>query len=95
MGNYRNFEQDFVARTIELIEQYNQLIVDEPFERQFNYTLILNCLLGLIVMPKERAINTIPNERLTIQFKQNMGIAHSDLPDAQTTLRQLVVVGGQ
>ncbi|EOZ5531340.1 HEPN family nuclease [Vibrio metschnikovii] len=91
MGNYRNFEQDFVARTIELIEQYNQLIVDEPFERQFNYTLTLNCLLGLIVMPKERAINTIPNERLTMQFKQHMGINHSDLPDAQTTLRQLIV----
>ncbi len=53
MGNYRNFEQDFVARTVELIEQYNQLIVDESFERQFNYTLTLNCLLGLIVMPKE------------------------------------------
>lgn len=91
MGNYRNFEQDFVARTIELIEQYNQLIVDEPFERQFNYTLTLNCLLGLIVMPKERAINTIPNERLTMQFKQRMGIVRSDLPDAQTTLRQLII----
>ena len=91
MGNYRNFEQDFVVRTIELIEQYNQLIVDEPFERQFNYTLTLNCLLGLIVMPKERVINTIPNERLTMQFKQRMGIIHSDLPDVQTTLRQLIV----
>lgn len=91
MGNYRNFEQDFVTRTIELIEQYNQLIADEPFDRQFNYTLTLNCLLGLIVMPKERAISTIPNERLTILYKQDMGIIHSELPDAQTTLRQLIV----
>ena len=88
---HRNFEQDFVNRTIDLIEQYNQLIIYEPFERQFNYTLTLNCLLGLIVMPKERAINTIPNQRLTTPFKQAMGINHSQLPDAQTTLRQLIV----
>lgn len=91
MGNYRNFEQDFVSRTIDLVKQYTQLIVDEPFEKQFNYTLTLNCLLGLIVMPKERAINTIPNKRLTLPFKQEMGINRSELPDAQTTLRQLIV----
>lgn len=91
MGNYRNFEQDFVNRTIGLIEQYNQLIVDEPFDRQFNYTLTLNCLLGLIVMPKERAINSIPNHRLTVSFKQEMGVNRSELPDSRTSLRQLIV----
>lgn len=91
MGNYLNFEQDFVTRTIDLIEQYNGLIANEPFERQFNYTLTLNCLLGLIVMPKERAINCIPRERLTLDFKQRMGLQHTELPDAQTNLRQLII----
>lgn len=91
MGNYRDFEQDFVNRTIDLLDQYNQLIVNEPFERQFNYTLTLNCLLGLIVMPKERVINAIPNERLTNDFKQKMGVNCSELPGAETTLRELIV----
>ncbi|MFM5581620.1 HEPN family nuclease [Aeromonas veronii] len=91
MGNYVNFEQDFVTRTIQLIEQYYGFIENEPFERQFNYTLILNCLLGVIVMPKERAINSIPNTRLTMDFKQQMGVVHSILPDAGTTLRQLII----
>ncbi|PID45390.1 MAG: hypothetical protein CSB47_08900 [Proteobacteria bacterium] len=90
MGNYRNFEKDFVTRTIELIEQYNQMIPNEPFERQFNYTLTLNCLLGLIVMPKERVINTIPNDRLTTRAKRSMGITHSELPDEGMTLRGLI-----
>ncbi|HBJ1222765.1 TPA: hypothetical protein LAQ47_004560, partial [Escherichia coli] len=26
----------------------------KPFREQYNYTLTLNCLLGLIVLPKER-----------------------------------------
>lgn len=90
MGNYDDFEIDFVSRTIQLIEQYNELIREKPFEEQFNYTLTLNCLLGLIVMPKERVITYIPASRLTTELKIEMGLAESILPGPQTTLRQLI-----
>ncbi|PSV49849.1 HEPN family nuclease [Photobacterium indicum] len=92
MGNYNNFEPDFVSRTIDLIEQYYAMIeqLEVPFEKQFNYTLTLNCLLGLIVMPKEREIRCVPNTRLTADFKNEMGLNRSILPDSQTTLRRLI-----
>ncbi len=48
MGNYSDFETDFVQRTLALIDQYNEMIEvqGKPFREQYNYTLTLNCLLG-------------------------------------------------
>ncbi|MEW8347354.1 MAG: HEPN family nuclease [Candidatus Thiodiazotropha taylori] len=57
MGNYHDLEDEFVERTIRLIDQYYNVLGNYPFEEQFNYTLTINCLLGLIVMPKERIIS--------------------------------------
>lgn len=47
MGNYSDFETDFVQRTLALIDQYNEMIevLGKPFREQYNYTLTLNCLL--------------------------------------------------
>lgn len=92
MGNYKDFEQDFVMRTMMLIDQYNEEIIPKkPFQEQFNYTLLLNCLLGLIVMPKEKALTAIPTDRLTKKYKQSMGLENSTLPGAETSLRQLII----
>lgn len=48
MGNYSDFETDFVQRTLALIDQYNEMIevLGKPFREQYNYTLTLNCLPG-------------------------------------------------
>ncbi|WP_237673247.1 HEPN family nuclease, partial [Salmonella enterica] len=48
MGNYSDFETDFVQRTLALIDQYIEMIVvlGIPFRVQYNNTLNLNCLLG-------------------------------------------------
>lgn len=91
MGNYADFEIEFVQRTIDLIHQYNDLIQETPFERQYNYTLTLNCLLGLIVMPKERALSWIPACRLTQELKSEMGLTESTLPGAEMTLKDLIL----
>jgi hypothetical protein len=40
----------------------------KPFREQYS-TLTLNCLLGLIVLPKERALSFLPADRLTQQLK--------------------------
>ena len=92
MGNYVDFEQDFIMRTMMLIEQYyDEVVPNKPFYEQFNYTLLINCLFGLIVMPKERAMSAIPTTRLTIELKRQMGIQQSHLPSSETTLRDLII----
>jgi hypothetical protein len=64
MGNYYQLEIDFVRRTLDLIDQYEVLKEQFPFERQYNHTLLTNCLLGLIVLPKEKALSYIPKTRI-------------------------------
>lgn len=65
MGNYKNLETEFIERTLRLVSQYESLMHKYPFEEQYNYTLLINSLLGVIVMPKERTIGFLPNDRLT------------------------------
>ncbi|MGE6304557.1 HEPN family nuclease [Serratia liquefaciens] len=93
MGNYSDFETDFVQRTLALIDQYNEMIEvqGKPFMEQYNYTLTLNCLLGLIVLPKERALSFLPADRLTQQLKTSMGLRESQLPGPEMTLRNLIL----
>lgn len=91
MGNYTNFETDFIERTITLIEQYTETVEQHPFEQQLNYTLTLNCLLGLIVMPKERVVNLLPSVSLTPELKMQMGLNLSRLPGPPMTLDRLII----
>lgn len=90
MGNYRNLEADFVERTIRLIDQYYALLDDFSFEEQFNYTLTINCLLGLIVMPKAKVISYIPDARLIGSFRSEIGLQQSELGEHITYLRELI-----
>ncbi|MAB98924.1 MAG: hypothetical protein CMK71_12820 [Pseudomonadaceae bacterium] len=90
MGNYTNLEFDFIERTITLIEQYTALIQDKHFSEQLNYTLTINCLLGLVVMPKERAITYISNEKLSPENLLRMGLIDSRVDSSITTLRDLI-----
>jgi len=90
MGNYKNFESEFIERTLTLITQYNQLITNLEFEEQLNYTLTINCLLGLIVMPKERVISWIPNDLLTEAYMNDLGFKHSQIGDGITTFKALI-----
>ena len=91
MGNYSDFETEFVQRTLALIDQYNEMIEvqGKPFREQYNYTLTLNCLLGLIVLP--RALSFLPADRLTQQLKTSMGLQASQLPGPEMTLRDLIL----
>lgn len=45
------FERDFMRRTLSILQQYGG-----PYDA----TLLLNCLLGLLIVPKERSIEKIP-----------------------------------
>ncbi len=62
MGNYSDFETDFVQRTLALIDQYNEMIevLGKPLE-QYNYTLTLNPSWVLSCYRKrERSLSCLP-----------------------------------
>jgi hypothetical protein len=46
-----NFERSFSEHTLAVVEQY---------EGEFDATLLINCLLGLLVVPKETVLHAIP-----------------------------------
>jgi hypothetical protein len=48
----KNPEQDFVMRTRELVDNYNN-----P-DREFTH--LLNCLMGLVIVPKETMLAALP-----------------------------------
>ncbi len=91
MGNYSDLEKEFIERTIHLIDQYYASLEQYPFEQQYNYTLTINCLLGLIVMPKEKVITYLPNERLTIEYKESIGLQNSIIGENIETLKDLII----
>lgn len=90
MGNYKDLEYEFIERTLELISQYEYLKYNFEFNKQYNHTLLINCLLGLIVMPKERTRNDIPKHKLTKDFRAKMGLANSEVNENITDLRELI-----
>ena len=52
--DYEVVECDFISRTLELLQQYDGAIIKSmPEEERFEVTLLINCLLGLIVLPYE------------------------------------------
>ncbi len=90
MGNYADLEYDFIDRTLRLISQYEQWLNRVEFSEQYNYTLLINCLLGVIVMPKERIISRIPNDRITEQLKIDMGIPGTVINPDIISLRDFI-----
>lgn len=64
----QSMEKDFVLRTLHILENY-----DGPY----GVTLLVNCLLGLIVLPKERGYNHIA-EPDGIRF-EDLGLQESDI----------------
>lgn len=91
MGNFKDLEYEFIERTLQLIAQYEGTLHKYPFAEQFNHTLLINCLLGLIVMPKERTVSFIPNARLTRELRREMGIPSSYINEEITDLKELIL----
>jgi len=91
MGNYKDLEFEFIERSLALISQYEGIATGFDFKEQYNYTLLINCLLGLIVMPKERIISYIPQERLTQEFKKGIGLENSKVNGDIKNLKELII----
>lgn len=91
MGNFKNVDTEFIERTLAVITQYESLMHQFKFEEQYNYTLLINCLLGLIVFPKENNIVFMPNAILNVELKLQMGISESTFNNEIKTLKNLIV----
>lgn len=66
--NNKSIEKDFVARTLHILDSY-----DGPY----GVTLLVNCLLGLIVLPRERGYGKI-SDKDGIHFS-DLGIRGQDI----------------
>jgi hypothetical protein len=91
MGNFKNVDTEFVERTLSILSQYESVMLQYKFEEQYNHTLLINCLLGLIVFPKENNISFLPKSFLSKELKENMGISKSTFNEEITDLRDLII----
>jgi hypothetical protein len=58
---YAKFEREFIERTLKVIEQYDQFVIPNvPPDKQYEVTLLINCLLGLLLLPHQLLSTQIP-----------------------------------
>ena len=70
MSHYLHQEFDFVERTKKIIEQYDSLTI--PEKDKFEVTLLLNCLVGLLILPQQNWYDNLPSEIIS---QKEWGIA--------------------
>lgn len=88
MSYNSDFEQAFIQRSLELVQDY---------AGPYDATLLLNCLLGLLIVPKESCLKAIPEDPIEQLDKwginpssiKNFGKTSSNDANAKT-LRGLV-----
>jgi len=56
MGYLNDFEHSFMQHTLEIIREY---------KGDFDATILVNCLLGLLVIPKEKFLEAIPLDSIS------------------------------
>jgi hypothetical protein len=72
---YSDFKIDFIKRTIQIIKQYDQHVLPNvEHADQYEVTLLINCLLGLLVLPKEQHLKRIPD--CAIRDLNGWGLTH-------------------
>ncbi len=62
------FELDFMRRTLQLVKMY---------EGPHDATLLLNCLLGLLIVPRETSLDKIPQD--PIEELKNWGVSPTSI----------------
>jgi len=64
----QEFERDFMRRTLSLVKDY---------KGPYDASLLLNCLLGLLIVPKEASLDKIPAD--PVANLKNWGITPSSI----------------
>jgi len=77
MGKYYT-DKDFIDRTKKIITQYeSQNFEHLPFKK-FEKTLFINCLIGLLIYPKEKWFKLIPEDPIN---KPTWGISEQNITE--------------
>lgn len=89
---HKAYHITFINRTLKILDQYQTLVMSNvPNTEQYEVTLLINCLLGLLIFPHELCYTKIPN--LSVTNLQDWGILPEYVQDSTQqvdTLRQLV-----
>ncbi len=88
---YKDFDIDYIERTVKIIEQYEILKHQININERFEVTLLTNSLLALIVFPKEKFYSVIPTDRIFTDLKKEMGIPNSFISEKYKTIRELII----
>ncbi len=92
MSHYKNQEFDFINRTKAIIEQYEKLELSKT--EKFEVTLLLNCLVGLLILPQQNWFNSLPTDLVTqkewgIDEKHISTIKKGETKNVQNVARHL------
>ncbi len=69
---YERHHITFISRTMQLLNQYQTSIIGKvPKSEEFEVTLLINCLLGLLIVPNEQCYNKIPLKDFYINYYEN------------------------
>jgi len=74
-----------------LLEQYEEIRKKIEPEKQYNHTLLINCFLGIIVLPKEKHLSYIPCDRITSKLREEFGIEKSKIGQHVKNLKDLII----
>ncbi len=70
----RQQEYDFISRTREILDQYESFQIN--VEKKFSDTLLINCMLGLLIFPRQIWHDKLPEE---ISCEEKWGIKESHI----------------
>jgi len=74
MSIYKSQESDFISRTLSILDQYDSLKF--PKDEKYEVTLMLNCMVGLLILPQQEWISHLPTELIS---KKEWGIDASHI----------------
>jgi len=69
-----NPEKDFIEKTKTLLEQYEKAKIDQS--EKYEVSLLLNCCVGLLLLPKEKIYNKIDEQ---LNLNDDWGIKETDI----------------
>src|SRR5688572_6053080 len=80
MSNYNQQEFDFIKRTQAIIDRYDKLKIpeEEKEKEKYEVTLLLNCLVGLLILPQQHWFEILPSDPIT---EKEWGISEGDITD--------------
>ena len=90
MSAYLQQEVDFILRTKQILDQYDEFFTDKSKDEKYEVTLLINSFVGLLILPQQQWFEYLPNESIN---KDDWGIDPKDIkfisPKESITLKHI------